>query len=200
MTRDGMQRSWVLQFETSVASPLPEPIEQCVASWGTHDLPRFAAFWEGDDIEDLLARAEIDADDAQSRRVERARWRASLLAAGAPGGPGPGARSSDGAEAGDLDARGRALRSVLRHLAASPARLVLVDLEDLWSERRPQNRPGTGLEAANWRRRSARTLTEVAGDPHVKALLDEVERLRGDAPGMLVASGQPQGWPGRGSG
>ncbi len=34
----------------------------------------------------------------------------------------------------------------------SPADLVMVDLEELWGERQPQNRPGTGPEASNWRR------------------------------------------------
>ena len=47
-----------------------------------------------------------------------------------------------GAEAGDVAAF--ALRRCLVHLAESAADLLLVDLEELWGEREPQNRPGPG--------------------------------------------------------
>jgi 4-alpha-glucanotransferase len=85
----------------------------------------------------------------------RARWRRSL------GG----------------DAR-RALRTCLDHLAAGPARLVMADLEDLWLERWPHNRPGTGPEAGNWRHRSARTLEAVLADRAVADSLGRVDALR----------------------
>jgi hypothetical protein len=80
----------------------------------------------------------------------------------------------------------RALAGYLGHLAASPARLVLVDLEDLWLERRPQNRPGTA-GGANWRRRAGRTLSQLAGDPFAQDVLAEVDRLRRCPPTGPVA-------------
>lgn len=75
------------------------------------------------------------------------------------------------------DAR-RALRACLDHMATSPSRLVLLDLEDLWLERWPHNRPGTGSEAGNWRHRSARTLDDVMGDEEVAAALARLDDLR----------------------
>jgi 4-alpha-glucanotransferase len=70
------------------------------------------------------------------------------------------------------------IEAVLADLGAGPARHVQVSLEDLWGETRPQNVPGTGPEAANWRRRAARTLPEVAADPEVEATLDGLEAAR----------------------
>ncbi len=88
---------------------------------------------------------------------ERARWRRAL------GG----------------DAR-RGLRASLDHLAAGPARLVLADIEDLWLERWPHNRPGTGPEAGNWQHRSARTLEEIFADDDVTGALARMDALRHD--------------------
>ncbi len=136
MGADRMLRSWVLQFEVTADAPLPEPPELSMASIGTHDLPRFASFWEA---------------------PGRARWRRAL------GG----------------DPR-RGLRACLDHLAASPARLVLVDVEDLWLERWPHNRPGTGPEAGNWQHRAARTLGDIFGDDEVRAALVRIDALRRD--------------------
>lgn len=134
MTQDRMLRSWVLQFQVSPGSPLPDPPELSMASIGTHDLPRFATFWESPEL---------------------ASWRRSL------GG----------------DAR-RALRSCLDHMAAGPARLMLVDIEDLWLERWPHNRPGTGSIAGNWRHRSARTLEDVFADDVVAGAFRRIDALR----------------------
>jgi 4-alpha-glucanotransferase len=82
-----------------------------------------------------------------------------------------------------------ALRACLIHLARSPADLVLVDLEDLWGERQPQNRPGTGTEAANWRRRAARSLSQVLHDTKTAAFLRELHRLRQATGGPLAPAG-----------
>ena len=75
------------------------------------------------------------------------------------------------------DAR-RGLRASLDHLAAGPARLVLVDVEDLWLERWPHNRPGTGEEAGNWQHRAARTLEEIVADDDVTGALERIDALR----------------------
>ena len=134
MARDRMLRTWVLQFEVSADSPLPDPPELAVASIGTHDLPRFAVFWDA---------------------PERSKWRRAL------GG----------------DAL-RALRACLDHMAAGPARLVQVDVEDLWLERWPHNRPGTGPEAGNWQHRAARTIEDLADDGELAAALRRIDALR----------------------
>ena len=172
MAADKMLRSWVFQFESTPEDPLPAPPSGALASLGTHDLPRFGAFFWGSDIDERVAAGELPPEQAALQRSRRESWRASLLAA-------LGARTDSGPEA---EVTSTALRGCLAHLAASDADLVLVDLEELWDERQPQNRPGTGLGAQNWRHRSALTLAEIYADPRVSDLLEGLDRVRKGVP------------------
>ena len=70
------------------------------------------------------------------------------------------------------------LQTLLKILARSPAQTVLVNLEDLWGESRPQNVPGTRREYPNWRRRAVHTLEGMGRVPHLLATLEEIRRLR----------------------
>jgi 4-alpha-glucanotransferase len=54
----------------------------------------------------------------------------------------------------------------------------MVDLEELWGERHAQNRPGTGTEAGNWRRRASRTLEETYLDTDTADFLRQLTELR----------------------
>lgn len=74
---------------------------------------------------------------------------------------------------------GAILRGCLAHLAASRARVLLVNLEDLWLETEPQNIPGTIDEYPNWRRKARYTLEEFSQKPEFQEVLEEVRRLRG---------------------
>ena len=73
---------------------------------------------------------------------------------------------------------GALLRGCLAHLAASRARVVLVNLEDLWLETEPQNIPGTVDQYPNWRRKARCTLEEISRMPEVLEALAELSRLR----------------------
>jgi 4-alpha-glucanotransferase len=70
------------------------------------------------------------------------------------------------------------LRDRLERLAASPARLVLVNLEDLWGETEPQNTPGTQAERINWRRKARLTFEELSTRPELLETLARVDELR----------------------
>jgi 4-alpha-glucanotransferase len=194
MAEDRMLRSWVLQFESTAADPLPPDPSGVLASWGTHDLPRFLTYFSGDDISERERDGQLSAADAAAERSGRARWRAALLhALSLDHAAGDGADAADGgidepagdAAAHDADAPSvptLALRGCLIHLASGAADLVLIDLEDLWGEREPQNRPGTGTGGANWRRRGARTLTEAGRDTATTGFLRAVNRVRDGGP------------------
>ena len=165
MAEDHMLRSWVLQFESSAHDPLPTPPASALASWGTHDLARFEAYFWGIDIDENERAGRLSAAEATTQRAARESWRAALLVAlDAPDGVG--------------DPAAAALRGCLAHLAQSPADLILVDLEELWGERQPQNRPGTGPEASNWRRRASHTLEEARKDVETVEFLRELHALR----------------------
>jgi 4-alpha-glucanotransferase len=170
MRRDGMLRSHVHQFAATPDHPLPDPPPDSLASLGTHDLPPFASWWAGLDIDDRVRRREQPPGEASAAREERTALRAATAGAlGRPASPG------------------RALQLLLLYLAGGPARLVLVDLEDLWLEREPQNRPGTGPEEGNFRRRWARRWPDDLRprSRRPSAVLRLVDAARRDHPGRL---------------
>jgi 4-alpha-glucanotransferase len=165
MERHGVQRMHVVQFEASPDRNPPVTPPPCcvVASLNTHDMPTFSGFWRGSDIDDQLELGLIDRHEyvrAQRRRaVLRARL-ARLL----------------GADAADDVATVR--DRLLQWLAESAARYVLVNLEDLWLEERPQNVPGTTTERPNWQRRSRRTLDDILHSDAVTRALRDIDRRR----------------------
>jgi 4-alpha-glucanotransferase len=72
----------------------------------------------------------------------------------------------------------QALTAALDYVASSPARMVLVNLEDLWLETARQNVPGTTTEYPNWRRRTRYPFERIKVMPTVKGTLTRVDRLR----------------------
>jgi len=180
MHSDGMLRSHVHQFAATPADPFPEPPADSLASLDTHDLPPFASWWAGLDIDDRLHQGVLRADDARAQQAARADLRSAVASA-----------------LGRAATPALALRALLGSLARGPARLVMVDLEDLWLEREPQNRPGTAAEG-NFRRRWARRWPEdlAARTRRPLALLRMVDTARrsGEAP-----DGRPAGPPDSGS-
>jgi len=71
----------------------------------------------------------------------------------------------------------RELRPALAKLASSKAAVVIVNLEDLWCEQRPQNVPGD-TSGPNWRRKAARTFESFREDRVVKEEMAEIDELR----------------------
>jgi 4-alpha-glucanotransferase len=167
MARDRMLRTWVFQFESTVRQPLPVPPPNCLAALGTHDVPRFGAYLWADDVAARARAGDLSPTEAERERSARDRWRARLFE-----------------ELGSVDqpqtaaATSTALEGCLAHVARSEAPLVLVDLEELWDERRPQNYPGTGPENGNWTGRAACTLDELMADLRSSEMLTRVDRER----------------------
>ncbi|HSJ15007.1 MAG TPA: 4-alpha-glucanotransferase [Longimicrobiales bacterium] len=163
MERRRVQRIYVVQYELQPDAPelLGAVPRNAVASINTHDMPTFAGFLRGTDIDDQLDLGLIDAAGAQESRARRADLIAQL-AEHFDAAPEPAAL----------------LRALLMHLAVSDARTVLVNLEDLWLETEPQNVPGTSGERPNWRRRFERTLSQIESDAQLAVLLGELDALR----------------------
>ncbi|MFN2589621.1 MAG: 4-alpha-glucanotransferase, partial [Actinomycetota bacterium] len=65
-----------------------------------------------------------------------------------------------------------------RHLASSEARMVVVNLEDLWMDPRPQNVPGTTDKHPNWRRRARHGLERFRDRQDVTTTLSDVDSAR----------------------
>jgi 4-alpha-glucanotransferase len=168
----GVLGMYVLQYELAPGGGglRREPPAAAVASLNTHDMPSFRGYWEERDVDDLEALGLFDERQAREERQRRAEQRRQLESAALAWRPA------------DWDGRGDpyalVLRGCLEHLAASPARMVLVNLEDLWQETEPQNVPGTGGERPNWRRKARLTFEEMIARPEIAEMLGRVDRLR----------------------
>jgi 4-alpha-glucanotransferase len=170
MERHGVQRMHVVQFEASPdrdppINASPEPV---VASLNTHDMPTFAGFWRGSEIDDQLDLGLIDTDEhrtAIEARMLLRRKLSRLLGA-----------------SGEIDVA-LARQRLLERLSASRARFVLINLEDMWLEPQPQNVPGTSDERPNWQRRASRSLSEITEDAAIGRMLKSIgERRRAQPP------------------
>jgi len=158
MDRRGLRRMYVLPFEFSDEPQDPQepdarPIPRgAVAALNTHDTAPFAALWSESEVQERLRGIGEAVDAARQPEhvpVDDADWPEAL----------------------------RVLRRILQWLGMGPAGLVLVNLEDLWLEERPQNRPGTAAPA-NWRRKATRTLEELTTDARVLRCLESLAAIR----------------------
>ena len=146
-------------------SPLAPVSPGAVAMLNTHDTATFAGYLAGTDIDDRVSRGLVHPSEAARAHARRRRARAAL------------ARLPDTPLAAP-DEGTRLLQSCLGALARSAADLVLVNLEDLWLEPRPQNVPGTGPERSNWRRRARHRLEAFTAMPVVNETLRWLASLR----------------------
>jgi 4-alpha-glucanotransferase len=167
MERHDILGMYVVQYELQPGQPLREPPAVSAASLNTHDMPTFRAYWEGKDTAVLRELGFFDDQQARAELERRATIRRAIESelTAAPG------RSADAT----YDA---ALFRLLEYLAASPARLVLINLEDLWRELEPQNVPGTHTERPNWRRKARLSFEEFSRKPEVLNALRRVDELR----------------------
>jgi 4-alpha-glucanotransferase len=168
MAQHNVQRMYVIQYEAQAdpKQPLPPVPAGAVASVNTHDMPPFAAYFEGKDIAE---RERLGLLGEQNPEGEREKRRAAIEALIA-------FLHGEGRLGEEDDARS-VLRACLRHLATSSARIVLVNLEDLWLETQPQNVPSTSGECANWRNKARYSLEEWQHVPGMVELLGEINRI-----------------------
>lgn len=140
----------IAQFELGGVDPLPRPDGGNLAALNTHDLPPFAAYWTGSDIDLNVRLGLFDEARATSERAQRREMRQKV-------GRALGVADPDNADPAQV------ARMLLAHLAGGEADVLLVNLEDLWGEDRPHNVPGMAYPLT-WRRRAALTLERICGD------------------------------------
>ncbi|HWP59189.1 MAG TPA: 4-alpha-glucanotransferase [Candidatus Acidoferrales bacterium] len=170
LNRRGFRGMYVGQFcvNPDPARALEEPSAAMVASLNTHDTPTFAAFWRGLDIRDREELGLLTAAESLTEQETRGRMRDALVSF----------LKQNRWLSEDTQDAAAVLRAWLAHLAAGPAEFVLVTLEDLWLEERPQNTPGTWKERPNWRRKLSRPFERFSADPEVLETLRLIDRLR----------------------
>ncbi|HEV2245871.1 MAG TPA: 4-alpha-glucanotransferase [Terriglobia bacterium] len=169
LARHKIQRTYVMQFEVTpkLDRPLPDPQVDSVAALNTHDMPPFAAFWEGLDVQDRVELGLLDGEGAAIEMLNRSKLRNALVSF-------LGVDGHTGANPSMVDV----LKELLQFLGKSRNRTVMVNLEDLWCERQPQNVPGTCNERPNWRRKARYSLHQIMGMAEVRQMLEALDKAR----------------------
>jgi 4-alpha-glucanotransferase len=162
--------------------------ELALATATTHDLPTLAGWAIGRDIDARsrigLLFAEGAAYAHAARRADVSRLLEALLEHGALDRNGFDMlhRAID-ARVPEAVAYDSLTRAAYRYLAASAARLVLIQLDDATAEFDQVNLPGTFVEYPNWRRKSGLDLDSIASDARIAALIEDVRaRVKGVNP------------------
>jgi len=143
-----------------------------IATTTTHDLPTIAGWWQERDIDwrtglDLLAPGEQESDARARRAHDRAvLWRA-LCDAGCAQGPVPA--KEDGTPVLDAAAG---------FIAATPAPLAMLPVEDALGLPEQPNLPGTIDTHPNWRRRLPLAVDGLLDEPAVAGRVAALNRNR----------------------
>ena len=171
MKTHNFRRMWVMHYELAGHSHrlLPDPLSDQVSSLNTHDMPPFASFWRGQDINDRLKTGIVTFSTARHEKASHAVLKRRLVTF----------LGNRGLLAGRVTARS-VLEACLSYLAASRAPLVLVNLEDLWLETHTQNIPSTTTEHPNWRYKARHDFTSFCQMPQVMAILEILQALRSE--------------------
>jgi 4-alpha-glucanotransferase len=168
MEQHNVDRMYVLQYELQPQyhNALTQVYSGSVASLNTHDMPPFAAFWQGLDVQERINLGILDEaignEEKQRRRGLLEALIRSLRIAG---------RLHDSTEPLDV------LQACLNYMSAGPGHVVLANLEDLWLETESQNVPGTWRERPNWQRKARYSLEAMRDRPEVLRILREMNQV-----------------------
>ncbi len=153
----------------------------------THDLATLAGYWS---YADITLKAELglypDADGAKAERDARIHDKWLLLSALQEEGLLPPGRDPDHVDAAPVD--GALIAAVHGYLARSPAKILLVQVDDLMAEAEQINVPGTIDERPNWRRKLSGPATDLPGLPATRALLPLLAGRSAAAPAVAASA------------
>jgi 4-alpha-glucanotransferase len=156
MKKHGMLRMWLFQFylKPDPAKTFKAIPEMCLAALNAHDMFPFKGFWEGKDIKKLESVGAIGERKSAQITKERKRTLRGWKEIKNP------------------------FIFVIKNMALSSARFLLVNLEDLWGETKPQNLPGTTDQYPNWRKKFRQPLEDWMNDSETVEALKNIESNR----------------------
>jgi 4-alpha-glucanotransferase len=171
MARHGIGDMYVQSFELTgdVKQPLRPPKRDAIASFGTHDLAPFAAYWTDRDLEQRVEVGIMTPGVSKRLATERVKGKRALAS-----------HLRRRGLVKDASAAREVYRGSTRLLAESRARWATLSLEDAWGEARPQNVPGTiQSQHANWTRRAKHALEEFDNLDDITQVADLMRSVRG---------------------
>ena len=177
MQRAGIRRSYVAQFAIRDAGEpvLEPPPAGSVASFSTHDLPTFAGWWSGRDIDERLECGQLDAFVGRRGPGPNGRTCANAFQRSVHDEPGQRARRARWNRGAPLGARRHPRAS---WLAATPDSCSCSSTTWSGSPNRSTCR-GRAPNVANWKRLTNATLEQIVDDPAVHDALAPLQEHRG---------------------
>ncbi|MGD0634152.1 MAG: 4-alpha-glucanotransferase [Beijerinckiaceae bacterium] len=170
----------ILTFEREPDGGFKPPAaypRQAMAALSTHDLPSFAGWWKGLDVDLRESLHIFTPAQARAERENRARERAKFSQA----------LNAEKIPAGDPVP----FEAASRYLAKSPAMLAALQLEDILGDINQANVPGPECGHPNWRRKLTQEIGAIVapGGPlaTAAAAMDAERRLTGLAPPLSQA-------------
>ncbi|MGB8266333.1 MAG: 4-alpha-glucanotransferase [Candidatus Velthaea sp.] len=158
--------------------------EKALAASGTHDLPPFAQWYAGGDIDVRAGLGFLPVGAVAGERIAREADRRRLIAALIGSGD-----LAIGAEPALEDV----VLAAHRYLARSRARIVMLQLDDALGELDPVNVPGTSTQYPNWRRKLTLDMAQIATDRRFAALTGMLAAERPRSSPAQIHSGFEQG-------
>nr|WP_237772478.1 4-alpha-glucanotransferase [Herbaspirillum robiniae] len=189
----------VLWFQRDKKTFLPPQSwsDKAIAVTTTHDLPTVAGWWAGADIAWRARLGQTDADGESEAYRARAADRQALwqrfIEQGVASGPVP-AVSAEEAQAMTETAESLAqppqsllscapaVDAALEFIAAAPAPLAVVPVEDVLGLPQQPNLPGLTDPHPNWRRRLPADMPQLFSSYEARARLERLRRTRGAPP------------------
>ncbi len=178
MSAVGLMSYRLLYFERQASGALTPPSRyprNALVSVSTHDLPTLQGFWQARDL-DWRDRLGLHPSEAarDAARLDRERDKEVLRRAFDKAGMALGSAP----EPDDLTLAAH------RYLAATPSRLMMVQIEDVLGEVEQANLPGTIDEHPNWRRRLPVMIEDFSRQPMLRRVAE-----------IMKASGRNIGGP-----
>ena len=170
LRRHRLHSMYVVQYELNPHThpPLSPISRDSIASLNTHDMPPYAAYWKGLDIDDRVKMGLLDEEEAMNERTQREHLRVSLAKF-------LGCALDPSVDSPNLK---HLLQGSLDFLGKSNARLALINLEDLWMETQAQNVPASGTHHPNWTRKARFSLEEIQNHSGVLEALKRMNAHR----------------------
>ncbi len=165
-------------FERDMAenqNPYKDYPEAALVAISTHDLPTFAGFWMFKDVDVRMKTGQLDADREAKFREDRTRHKAKIIERLVRDGVLPDATAHAAWETpfptDDLH------RAVLAFTLKTPAKLVVINQEDLFLDTRQQNLPGTTWENPNWVTKMKFTVEDLTTNEEAKQFSERFAHL-----------------------
>jgi 4-alpha-glucanotransferase len=155
----------------SFAPPARYP-RSALVTFSTHDLPTFAGWCAGRDLQQKRALGMDPGETDEERAAALGALRAAL------------AQRAGGKR------HALSFPAVANYLAAAPSGILMISLEDALGVLEQPNLPGTTGEHPNWRRRLPATLEDLASDERLLALANV---LRTAGRGISAERRDPRG-------